>query len=250
MDSAIYAACAGLIARTTSLDTIASNLANASSAGFHGQRNVFGTVLAQAAHHHGTLNALNKAMNSFGVLTGTQIDTTQGTLTHTGNDLDLALEGPGYFKVQTPNGIAYTRNGSFQLSSKGVLTTAAGDPVLTEGDRTVTLTHSPATISADGTVSSAGAIVGRLQVVAFASPAALTSRGAGYYTAPADQEVAAVGTGIRQGAIENSNVSPVDGVVDLISAQRSAESMRHVLSMLDGDMDKTAVQDLARVNAA
>ena len=249
MDSGLYAACAGLMARTTSLDTIASNLANSSSAGFRGQRNVFGTVLAEAAHHR-TLNALNQVTNSYGVLSGTQMDATQGTLTHTGNDLDVALEGPGYFKVQTSNGVAYTRNGSFQVSFAGLLVTATGDPVLGEGGGTLTLAHGPVSISADGTVSTGGAIAGRLKVVDIASSSALTSRGNGYYTAPADQEQAAPGTGIRQGAIENSNVSPVDGVVDLITAQRSAESMRHVLSMLDSEMDKTAAQDLARVNAA
>jgi flagellar basal-body rod protein FlgF len=249
MDSGLYAACAGLMARTTSLDTIASNLANSSSAGFRGQRNVFGTVLAEAAHHR-ALNPLNQATNSYGVLTGTHMDETQGMLTHTGNDLDVALEGPGYFKVQTAKGVAYTRNGSFQLSSAGLLTTASGDPVLGENGGTLTLAHGPVTISADGTVSSGGAITGRLKVVDFASTNALTSRGSGYYTAPADQETAVTGTGVRQGAIENSNVSPVDGVVDLITAQRSAESMRHVLSMLDSEMDKTAAQDLARVNAA
>lgn len=249
MDSGLYAACAGLMARTTSLDTIASNLANASSAGFRGQRNVFGTVLAEAAHH-GTLNALNKVTNSYGVLSGTQMDPTQGTLTHTGNDLDVALEGPGYFKVKTTNGVAYTRNGSFQVSSAGLLTTAAGDPVLNEAGGTLTLAHGPVTISPDGTVSSGGAITGRLKVVDFPASAPLTSQGNGYYTAPADQEQAAAQTGVRQGAIENSNVSPMDGVVELITAQRSAESMRHVLSMLDGEMDKTAAQDLPRVNAA
>lgn len=249
MDSGLYAACAGLMARSTSLDTIASNLANSSSTGFRGQRNVFGTVLAEAAHH-GTLNALNKVTNSYGVLSGTRMDTSQGTLTHTGNDLDLALEGPGYFKVQTAKGVAYTRDGNFQLSSTGVLTTSAGDPVLGEGGTPLTLSRGPVTISTDGTVSSGGAVAGRLKVVDFAQTEALTSRGNGYYTAPADQETTATGTGIRQGALENSNVSPVDGVVNLITAQRSAENMRHVLSMLDAEMDKTAAGDLARVNAA
>lgn len=249
MDSGLYAACAGLMARSTSLDTIASNLANSSSAGFRGQRNVFSTVLAEASHH-GPLNALNKVTNSYGVLSATQMDATQGTLTDTGNDLDLALEGPGYFKVQTANGVAYTRNGSFQISSSGLLTTAAGDPVLSEGDGPLTLPRGPVTISPDGTVSSGGAITGRLKVVTFAATEAVNSRGNGYYTAAQTAEQAATSTGIRQGSLENSNVSPVDGVVELITAQRSAESMRHVLSMLDSEMDKTAASDLARVNAA
>lgn len=249
MDSGLYAACAGLIARTISLDTIAGNLANASTSGFRGQRNVFGTVLAEASKH-GRLTALNQATNSYGILSATQMDDTQGTLTHTGNDLDLALEGPGFFKVQTEHGVAYTRNGTLQISSAGVLTTATGDPVLSESGGKLTLSRGPVTISADGTVASGGAIAGRIKVVQFASNGAMASRGNGYYSAPASDEQAAVSTGIRQGSLENSNVSPVDGVVDLISAQRSAESMRHVLSMLDSEMDKTAASDLSRVNAA
>jgi flagellar basal-body rod protein FlgF len=249
MDSGLYAACAGLMARTTSLDTIASNLANASTAGFRGQRDIFGTVLAEAAHH-GTLSPLNQVTNSYGVLSGTQMDTTQGTLTRTGNELDVALEGPGYFKVQTAKGPVYTRNGSFQLSSAGVLTTAAGDPVLSTGGIPISLARGAVTISADGTVSAAGAIAGRLKLVDFPPAAAVSSRGNGYYTGPADQEQSAAHTGVRQGSVENSNISPVDGVVALITAQRSAESMRHVLSLLDGEMDKTAAQDLPRVNAS
>ncbi len=248
MDSGLYAACAGLMARTTSLDTIASNLANASSAGFRGQRNIFGTVLAEASHH-GRMSALNEVTNSYGVLSGTAMDRTQGTMTHTGNDLDVALEGPGYFKVQTANGIAYTRNGSFQVSTAGLLTTAAGDPVLGQSGP-IALSRGAVAISADGNVSSGGAITGRLKVVDFSPSTTLTSRGGSYYTAPANTEGAATGVAVRQGSVESSNVSPVEGVVQLITAQRSAESMRHVLSMLDAEMDKTAAADLPRVNAS
>ena len=248
MDSGLYAACAGLMSRTTSLDTIASNLANASSAGFRGQKNIFGTVLAQAAHH-GRLSPLNQVTNSYGVLSSTQMDSTQGTFTRTGNDLDMALEGQGYFKVQTANGVAYTRNGSFQLSSTGQLTTAAGDPVLGENGP-ISLARGAVVVSPDGTISSGGAITGKLKLVNFPPTTTLTSQGNGYYAAPSNQEQAATGTGVRQGSLESSNVSPVEGVVQLITAQRQAEAMRHVLSMLDSEMDKTAAQDLPRVNAS
>lgn len=247
MDSGLYAACAGLIARTQQLDTIASNLANASSAGFRGQKNIFGTVLAEAARH-GNLSALNQATNSYGILSGTQLDQAQGAITSTGNQLDVALEGPGYFKVQTANGVAYTRNGNFQVSSAGVLTTANGDAVLGQSGP-ITLARGVVTISPDGTVSSGGTITGKLAVVDFKAPTVPVSRGNGYYTADATREGSATGTTIRQGFTESSNVSPVDGVVELIAAQRSAETMRHVLTMLDSEMDKTAVQDLARVPA-
>ena len=112
MNSGLYGACAGLMARTQALDTIAANVANSSSAGFRGEENVFGTVLAEAGRH-GRMSALNKATNSFSQIGDTQINTTQGVITRTGNDLDLAIEGPGYFKVQSATGTTYTRNGHF-----------------------------------------------------------------------------------------------------------------------------------------
>ena len=236
------------MARTQQLDTIASNLANASSVGFRGQKNVFGTVLAEAVHH-GTLSLLNQATNSYGILSGTQLDEGQGAITPTGNPLDVALEGPGYFKIQTSNGVAYTRNGSFQISSGGQLTTSMGDPVLGEAGP-INVARGNVTISPDGTLSSGGAITGKLAIVTFQPSASPVSRGNGYYSAPPDAGQPTHTTSVRQGSLESSNSSTVDGVVELISAQRSAEAMRHVLSMLDSEMDKTAAQDLPRVNPA
>lgn len=246
MDSGFYAACAGLVARTQALDTIAANVANSSSTGFRGQQNVFGSVLA-AAHGGKHLSAINQVTNSYGILSGTRLDQTQGTISRTGNDLDLAVEGSGYFKVQTANGIAYTRNGSFQVSPAGQLTTATGDAVLGAAGP-ISLSKGPVTISSDGTISSGGAISGKLKLVTFAPTTELTSRGTALYTAPAGKELDAPDTRIQQGALEGSNVSPVDGIVQLIGAQRSAESMRHILTMLDSEMDKTAAQDLPRVS--
>ena len=246
MDSGLYAACAGLMARSQQLDTVASNLANSSTTGFHGQTSVFGTVLAEAARH-GSYNALNQVTNSYGVLSGTRLNDAQGAFTQTGNPLDLALEGPGYLKVQSANGIAYTRNGSLQLSSTGQLTTALGDPVLGQAGP-ITLPSGAPSISSDGTISSNGAVVAKLQVVNFAPNTQPVMQGASYYNAPVSQEIPATGTGIRQGSIEGSNVSAIDGTVELITAQRSTEMMRHVLTMLDAEMDKTAAQDLPRVS--
>jgi flagellar basal-body rod protein FlgF len=245
MDSGLYAACAGLVARTQALDTIAANVANSSSAGFRGQENMFGTVLAEA-NHHGRLSTLNRATNTYSQMSGTQLDQTQGVISHTGNDLDAAIEGPGYFKVQTTNGVAYTRNGHFQVNANGQLTTETGDPVLGQAGP-ITLSKGPVTISADGTISAGGAISAKLAVVTFAPNTQLSNRGGSNYSAPASSELPATGATVQQGALEGSNVSPIEGVVRLISAQRAAESMRHALTMLDADMDKTAVQDLARV---
>ena len=151
--------------------------------------------------------------------------------------------------MQTANGVAYTRNGSFQVSTSGQLTTATGDAVLGPSGP-ILVAKGAVTISPDGTISSGGAISGKLLVVSFKAPAVPVSRGNGYYTANANAETTTSSTSVRQGSLESANVSSVDGVVELITAQRSAESMRHVLTMLDSEMDKTAAQDLPRVAAS
>ena len=244
MDSGLYAASAALAARTEALDTIANNLANASTRGFRARHNSFSAVLAAHTPH----TALNEATNNYGVLGGTRMDLTQGQLEKTGNPLDVAIEGSGFFKVQTPSGIAYTRDGAFKISPKGQLTTAAGDPVLGESGVITLVGSGPVVISPDGTVTSAGAAVGRISVVDFAPGTDLKSLGGNYLGAPAKSEIPAKDVQLRQGMIEGSNVNPVSSVVELITAQREAEGMRHALTMFSSEMDKTASQDLPRIS--
>jgi flagellar basal-body rod protein FlgF len=201
MDSGLYAACTGLVARTQALDTIANNLANASTVGYRAEHNVFSSVLASAGS--ATDSALNQAINSFGMLSGTTLDQTQGALQKTGNDLDLGIEGPGYFVVQTANGPVYTRNGAFQVSSRGQLVTAAGDAVMGEKG-VITMVPGAVSISADGTISSNGAISGKLRVVEFPAGTQLTSVGSTYYSAPANTAAPATESNVRQGMLESS----------------------------------------------
>jgi flagellar basal-body rod protein FlgF/flagellar basal-body rod protein FlgG len=244
MDSGYYALSTALIARTQALDTIANNLANSSTTGYLAERNVFGSVLT--ASGNAANSSLNRAINNYGVLGDTSLDMSEGALQKTGNDLDLALQGSGFFVVQTKNGPEYTRNGAFQVSSKGQLVTAAGDPVV--GERgAITMLPGPVSISADGTISSNGAVTGKLQLVDFPAGTALSSAGGTYYTAPANSAVVATDSTVQQGALESSNVNPVSGMVDLISAQRSNEMMQRALSMFNSEIDKTATQDLPKV---
>lgn len=246
MNSGLYGACAGLMARTQALDTIADNVANSSSAGFRGEENVFGTVLAEAGRH-GRLSALNKATNSFSQVGGAQMDTTQGVITRTGNDLDLAIEGQGYFKVKSAAGTAFTRNGHFHADANGILVTDAGEPVL--GDEgVIRLPKGKISISANGTISCDGAISGKLSLVTFAPGTKLIDHGGSEYGTLPGTNLLPSQASLQQGALEGSNVSPMEGVVQLITAQRAAESMRHALTLVDGEMDRATVQDLARVN--
>ena len=244
MDSGFYAASTALAARTEALDTIANNLANASTRGFRARHNSFSSVLAA----HTPYTALNQATNNYGVLGGTGIDLSQGQLEKTGNPLDVAIEGAGFFKVQTANGTAYTRDGAFKVSAQGQLTTAAGDAVIGERGVISLAGAGPVTISPDGTVTSGGAVVGRLAVVDFAPGTGIESLGGNYLGAPARSEGPARDVKLRQGMLEGSNVNPVSSVVELITAQREAEAMRHALTMFNSEMDKTASQDLPRVS--
>jgi flagellar basal-body rod protein FlgF len=244
MDSGLYAACTALVSRTQALDTIANNLANASTVGFRSERNVFSSVLASTGG--GSSSVLNQAINNYGIMSGTTTDQTQGALQKTGNSLDVGIEGPGYFVVQTASGPMYTRNGAFQVSSNGQLVTATGDAVM--GDKgVISIAPGTVSISADGTISSDGAVVGKLKVVEFPAGTELTSAGSTYYSAPANTATAATASDVRQGTLESSNVNPVASMVDLVNAQRSAEMMQRALSMFNSEMDKTATQDLPKV---
>jgi flagellar basal-body rod protein FlgF len=246
MNSGFYAACTGLMARTQSLDTIANNLANASTAGFRASRNVFSSLLQTTGDS--PLSVLNQDANDYGVLSSTQFDTSQGALVKTGNELDLAMEGPGYFVAQTPAGPVYTRGGNFRVSPQSQLITAAGDPVLGDNNRPITIIGAPVSISPDGTISTNGAISGRLKMVEFPPSVDVQSAGGTYYTAPAGTAVAATKSQVRQAMLESSNVNPITSVVELITAQREVETMRHVLSMFSTELDKTAAQDLPRIS--
>jgi flagellar basal-body rod protein FlgF len=244
MDSGYYALSTALIARTQALDTIANNLANSSTTGYLAERNVFSSVLTASGNASSSL--LNRAINNYGVLGQTTLDMSQGALQKTGNDLDVALQGSGFFVVQTAKGPVYTRNGGFQVSSTGQLVTAAGDPVVGETG-VITMVPGPVSISADGTISSNGAVTGKLKLVDFPAGTALNSAGGTYYTAPANSAVVATDSTVQQGALESSNVNPVSGMVELISAQRSDEMMQRALSMFNSEIDKTATQDLPKV---
>ena len=247
MNSGYYAACTGLMARTEALETIANNLANASTSGFRASHNVFSSLLQ--ATGDSPLSVLNQDANDYGVLSGTELDTTQGALVRTGNELDLAMEGPGYFVVQTTTGPVYTRGGNFRVSPAGILTTGAGDPVLGDNNRPITIIGGPVSISPDGTISTNGAISGRMKMVEFPPTVDVQTAGGSYYTVPAGTVAAvATKTQTRQGMLESSNVNPITSVVELVTAQREVETMRHVLTMFNGELDKTAAQELPRIS--
>jgi flagellar basal body rod protein FlgG len=161
LGSGYYAACAGLRAQSQALELIASNVANISTTGYRGQQALFHSLLASAGHQ--LSDPLNHAINDFGVLEGSRTDLATGNLERTGNSLDLAMEGKGFFAIQTQG--FHSLDDNFQISPKGQLTTAAGDLVLGEGGKPITMPSSDVSISPDGTLSASGAVAGKLKIV-------------------------------------------------------------------------------------
>ncbi|HEX3662631.1 MAG TPA: flagellar hook basal-body protein [Acidobacteriaceae bacterium] len=245
MDSGYYAAFSGWLARSQALDVAAGNLANAGTAGYRAERDYFrSTILGPDALG----SQLNTTVNAFGVLGGTQLDMGQGALTPTGNPLDLAVEGGGFFAIQTPQGVRYTRDGQFQRAQDGTLTDPTGDPVLDARGQAIRTPAGNIAVGEDGAVSVNGALAGRIALVTFASPASLSAEGANRYAAVNGAKPAPATGTIRQGALEASNQDVIEGSLQLVLMQRQAEMMQKAVSMFNNDLDKTASEDLPRVD--
>jgi flagellar basal-body rod protein FlgF/flagellar basal-body rod protein FlgG len=245
MDSGFYAACTGLLARTEALDLVANNLANLNTTGYKAQVEFYSSLEASVGNRR--LTPLNQAVNDYGVLGGAAVDFNKGELQKTGNELDLAMEGSGFFVVNTPAGIRYTRNGNFHTDANGHLLTATGDQVMGEQDP-VELPSGIITISSDGTVSQQGAVVATIKLVTFKPGTRLTTEGKAYFQAPAGSEQPADNPALSQGMLESSNMNPVVGTLSLITLQRHAQLLQQALSIFHSVFNNAPAQDLSRVS--
>lgn len=243
MGSGYYAAYTGLAARIDALDVVANNLANVSTVGYRGQNEFYEAVTASSEPQ--ALSPLNAAINDYGVLGGSSIDLAEGNLQQTGNNLDLAIKGSGFFVVQTPRGIRYTRNGAFHVSAKGQIVDEHGDPVLNPKNLPIQVPLGNVAIASDGTVSVDSAIAGRLQVAEFVPGTLLTPEGNTNFIAPAGAAKPAKNSTIATGMLESSNINAIQEMVTLMVLQRHAEMLEKALSIFLDDFNRTAVQQLA-----
>lgn len=252
MDSGLYAAYTGLLARTQSLDTAANNLANAGTNGFRAQRDYFGGVLAGGIDQLASPDAsqVGQAVNGFGILGGDLLDLAQGQLTSTGNPLDFALQGQGFFAIQAQNGIRYTRDGSFLRSATGVLETPQGEPVLDINQKPITIPSGEVHVGPEGNISvttaDGNALVAQVGIFDFSDRSALIAEGTNRFAADGAKPVAGKAT-IVQGSLEGSNEDAIHGTMQLMLIERQAEMMQKALSVFDNSFDKIAAEDLPRV---
>ncbi|WP_109485659.1 flagellar hook-basal body protein [Occallatibacter savannae] len=245
MDSGYYAAVSGWVARAQALDQAAANLANARTPGFRAEREYFRSYLAEQREP----SQVGQAVNEFGLLGGSQLSGAQGPMQHTGNPLDLAIEGDGFFAVQTANGLRFTRDGSFHRSQAGLLVTAAGEPVLSHSKQSIPTPPGQISVGADGALSVDGAVFASVGVFGFPQGTqSFKAEGANRYAAP---EGASIGAPkayvIRQGELEGANQDAIQGSLDLLVMQRQAEMMQKALMVFHTEFNKTATEDLPKV---
>jgi flagellar basal-body rod protein FlgF len=243
LDSGYYAAFSGLLARTEALDSAASNLANANTSGFRAEREYFRNAIVGPDAQN---SQVNKVVNDFGVLGGNRLDLEQGALTHTGNPYDLAIEGAGFFAIQTKQGIRYTRDGSFRRASDGKLVTGAGEPVLNAQKKSIVIPTGQVTIGIDGVISVNNAVAGKVALFDFRAQD-LLPEGTNRYTVVAGAKPTLATAAIHQGSLESSNQDVIQGTLQLILVQRQAEMMQKALSIFHSDFDKTASEELPKV---
>lgn len=246
MDSGYYAAFSGLVARSQALDTAASNLSNSGTTGFRAERDYFRNAVFGP---HALESQLNRTVNDFGLLGGNSIDLGQGALSQTGNPLDVAIEGSGFFAVQTANNtVRYTRDGAFRRSVDGRLISSAGESVLNAQGKPISVPPGEVTIGKDGSISVAGGVVANLGVFNFPTGTELIPEGINRYVAPQNvKPQQAKDTTLHQGALESSNQDIVQGTLQLVLVQRQAEMMQKALSIFHTEFNKIASQDLAKV---
>jgi flagellar basal body rod protein FlgG len=242
MNVSLYQASAAMNAATRWQELIAENLAGAPVTGY--KKRELSTEAVQA----GLMLPGNQPAPVFLLPHATsELNLQQGELRRTGVATDVAIEGPGFFEVQLPNGSpAYTRNGEFRITAQGQLITKSGQPVMGETGpiQIDTASGEPVTITASGEVSQGGVVRGKLKVVEFDQPHLLTPAGAGLFTAQNPQlqaRPAAVST-VCQGFLEASNISPTLEMANMILALRQFETAQRVIQMQDERMGRTIAE--------
>ncbi|HXC96371.1 MAG TPA: flagellar basal-body rod protein FlgG [Edaphobacter sp.] len=251
MIRALYTAASGMSAQQTNLDTIANNLANSATTGFHQRQVQFEDMIYQNLITPGSAQTQQTLSAGLQVGLGTKSATsevimTQGNFNQTNGPLDLAIQGAGFFQISRPDGtIAYTRAGNFHPNNQGTLVTSDGDTVLPA--ITIPSNATNIAISQYGIVSATlpgqtnAAQLGTIQLATFANPGGLNSIGANLFQQTeasgnpiTDAPGGSTGMGtLQQGYLENSNVDVVAEFVQMITAQRAYESNSKVIHVAD-----------------
>jgi flagellar basal-body rod protein FlgF len=256
MENALLIGLSRQVALGHELDMIANNIANVDTTGYKADKEVFSDFLAPRASDQ-NFNGRDRQVN-FVEDRATYIDMAPGSLQHTGNPLDVTIDGNAYLVVQTARGQRYTRNGALQVNGAGQLVTSNGDKVLgTGGPITFQNLDHDIVISSSGIItvregsSTADTPRGTLQLASFANPQVLQKDGASAFMAPPGvaSNPAPANTRVVQGSIEKSNVNGVAEMARMIAITRSYTDIANILSQ-EGDLRKNALTQLSQIPTA
>jgi flagellar basal-body rod protein FlgF len=236
MSSGLYVALSGQVALERRLTTIANNVANANTAGFRGEEVKFDSILAAAGN--GDV-AFSSPGDSF-------ISRKAGPVNHTGNPLDVAVQGDAWLAISTPDGTAYTRDGRLHMSASGDLQSAEGYSVLDPGGSPLLIdpTAGDVRIGDDGTITQNGKQIGAIGLFSIPDGSRLTraANASVIPSQPAQPVEDLTNNGVRQGYLEGSNVNPVLEMSRLIEVTRAFESAAQAVNE-----NETAMQDAIRL---
>lgn len=247
MSDGIYSALSGAIAQQRALDTAANNVANVNTTGFRAAKLMFGEVLARASN-----NPAPDVLRYTEVTESLSV-TDPGFMRQTGNTLDLALQGDGFFVLDTPAGERYTRAGSFVTDENGELRTQEGFAVMGEGG-VIAIPPNTETVIIDPTgnvqVTASGSngeptTIGQLRMVRFNDPARLHSEGSAMFTSPNEPAQPDSETTVLQGFLEGANINAVAGMNELISVSRSFEAFQKVIQTFK-QLDEQSAREIGR----
>jgi flagellar basal-body rod protein FlgF len=241
MIKGIHTSAAGMLPMMTRLDVIANNLANMNTTGFK-RDEVFMHLVKDAA-----LAQAQGAGNSAEAEVQHVTDFSEGSLNPTNNPLDLAMQGRGFFVIDTPQGMRYTRNGNFTLTTQGVLVTAKGDPVIGTSGRiqipnTQDLSQGKIVVSESGEIIVDNKSVARLRIVDFADTSVLMKEDGSLFSGPLGLPVNDIHenkVSVRQGFLEGSNVEGLEEMIALVELTRNFESNQRVIQTQDTTLEKT-----------
>ena len=245
MNNALYVGLSRQMTLRRELDIVANNIANANTTGFKTEDLMVRTEAAKPARTLGGTNPVKFVLDD-----GVARNFSQGAMTKTGGDFDLAIEGLGFFKVQTAGGERYTRDGRFTTNPEGKLVTQTGNPVLDEGGGEILIDpkQGPVTVGKDGIVSQGPLALGKIAVVQADDLASLSKDGDNLYrntsNATLQQAPNAV---VHQGMLESSNVQSVVEITKLIAVQRAYESMAKMMDNA-AELTRSAVERLGKAN--
>ena len=247
MKPSIYIAASGALANQFRMEILANNLSNLDTVGFKKDQAILRGITPfnllsenlYIAPRFQSQSPFIVYAPTLVVLDGTTSDFSPGQLKATNNSLDLALDGPGFFSVETPEGIRYTRKGNFTLNQKGEIVTEEGFPLLGEGGK-IKVGGGEVAINSKGEVIINGSPVDRIKVVDFPRPYRLKKQGNSLFVLLNSKikEKPAEGVEVKQGYLETSNVDPVDTLVRMIEVLRTYESFQKLIQATDESMAK------------